>query len=109
MEKFLCPCCFFRLFHALFLVVRSENQHRSGPYPLFNHEQMVKADVFKHEGFKSCSYTRKELPKLKVVFVIFFTGYFRQSHLKILILSPLCFSLSLEDLVRTALYITRLD
>lgn len=50
-----------------------------------------------------------ESSKLVVVLTIIdFAGYFRQPHLKILTLSPLCFSLPLEELVRTELYITRL-
>lgn len=110
MSKSLCPHCFFSLFHALFLLVKSKNQHRSAPYPLFNHEQMVMADVFKHENFKSCSYTPMESSKLVVVLIIIdFSGYFKQPHLKILTLSPLCFNLPLEELVRTALYIMKVD
>lgn len=108
-SKCLCPCCFFSLFHTLFLVVRSQNQHSFAPYPLFNHKQTVQACVFKHESFMSGSYTSMQQSKLGLVFIIIdFAGYFKQHHWKLLTLSPLSFSLPLEELVRAALDIVRL-
>lgn len=71
---------------------------------------MVMADVFKHESFKPCSYTPMESSKLVVVLIIIdFAGYFWQPYVKILTLSLLCFSLPLEELVKTALYIMGLE
>lgn len=70
---------------------------------------MVQALVFKHESFMSGGYTSMQYSKLAVVFIIIDSaGYFKQHHWKILTLSPLSFSLPLEELVRAALDIMRL-
>lgn len=85
-SKFSCTCSFFQPFSIRFFsMVKPKNQHRSAPYPFFNHKQMVKTDVFKHESFKSCSYTPVQQSKLVVVFIMIdLAGYFRQPHWKIL-------------------------
>lgn len=103
------PTLLFQPFPYLVFRGQIPKPAQSAPYPLFNHKQMAQACVFKHESFMSGSYTSMQSSKLVLVFIIIdFAGYFKQHHWKILTLSPLSFSLPLEELVRAALDIVSL-